>query len=69
MTTAEENIDSLTEEMELLTENINGLKEEVSVLTADVNELQTQTTLFADFFDSMRDLFNQFFPAEGGAND
>lgn len=69
MTAAEENIDTLTTDVNALTTDIDGLKEDVSGLNSDVEQLQTQTTLFATFFDSMRDLFNQFFPAQGGSND
>ncbi len=69
MTVVEENIVTLTDEINVLTQDVDTLKEEVAVLNTGVEELQTQTAFFTSFFESLRNMFNEFFPAPGGGNE
>ena len=62
MTAAETDIEDLQGETSALSTQIGTLEENVSAIQTDVEELQTQTQTFTTFFESMRDLFQQFFP-------
>ena len=56
-------IEDLQSETSTLTTQVSTLEESMLAVEADVEELQTQTQTFTTFFQSMRDLFLQFFPA------
>ena len=63
MIDAENAIEDLQSETSTLTTQVSTLEESMLAVEADVEELQTQTQTFTTFFQSMRDLFLQFFPA------
>lgn len=69
MTVAEDNIVTLTDNINVLTTDVDTLKEGVAILNSDVEELQTQTAFFTSFFETLRDLFTEFFPAQGGGDE
>ena len=63
MTAAENSIGDLQSETSTLSTQVTTLEETMLTVKADVEELQTQTKTFTTFFQSMRDLFLEFFPA------
>lgn len=69
MTMAEDSILNLTEDLSTLSTDVDALKEEVTGLGDDVDVLETQTSLITAVFENLRDVFNQFFPEEGGTDE
>ncbi|MCD6475139.1 MAG: helix-hairpin-helix domain-containing protein [Anaerolineaceae bacterium] len=63
MIDAENAIGDLQSETSTLSTQVSTIEESMLAVEADVEELQTQTQTFTTFFQSMRDLFLQFFPA------
>jgi uncharacterized coiled-coil protein SlyX len=62
MAAAEEALTTINSELTTLSGDLEQVEADLAAVSADVKELQAETTLFASFFESLRDLFNQFFP-------
>ena len=69
MSAAEDSILTLTEELNTISADVNGLQEEVTGLGEEVAALETQTSLITAVFENLRDVFNQFFPEQGGEDE